>query len=129
MARVLSSRMGNLKALARVVNSLPDPIPQDVQRKRKMVAEFCQILGAEYSCPPGKAIPGLSPRHAQTLERLLAGDSEKQIAAKLGVSRNTVHVYVTALYRHFNVNSRGELLAKFVGNRGALGGSRLAAGA
>ena len=50
----------------------------------------------------------------QTLERLLAGDGEKQIAYQLGLSRHTVHVYIKALYRGFEVSSRGELLAKFI---------------
>jgi DNA-binding CsgD family transcriptional regulator len=50
----------------------------------------------------------------QTLQRLLIGDSEKQIAAHLGVSRHTVHVYVKALYKGFGVSSRGELLALFI---------------
>jgi len=114
MARTASSRLGNVSAMARVVRSLPVPAPEAVTQKRKMVAEFCQLLGAEFSRPPARAVPGLAPRHTQTLERLLAGDSEKQIASLLGVSRNTVHVYVTALYRHFDVSSRGELLARFV---------------
>lgn len=50
----------------------------------------------------------------QTLQRLLAGDSEKQIAAHLGLSPHTIHVYVKALYKRFDVASRGELLARFV---------------
>ena len=53
----------------------------------------------------------LSPRLRQTLVGLVEGNSEKQVAALLGVSRTTVHQYVTALYRHFGVRSRGELLA------------------
>lgn len=57
----------------------------------------------------------LSPREAQTLERLCRGESEKQVATTLGISRNTVHVYVKALYRHFGVGSRSELLARFIG--------------
>jgi DNA-binding CsgD family transcriptional regulator len=100
--------------MARVVRSLPEPASDAITQKRKMVAEFCHLLGAGYSRPPTRSIPGLSNRHAETLEWLLAGDSEKEIAARMGVSRNTVHVYVTALYRHFNVSSRGELLARFV---------------
>jgi DNA-binding CsgD family transcriptional regulator len=56
----------------------------------------------------------LSPRQQQTLELLLAGDSEKQIARKLKLSPHTVHVYVKAIYRSFGVNSRAELLARFV---------------
>ena len=50
----------------------------------------------------------------QTLERLLAGDSEKEIAVRLRLSPHTVHVYVKSLYRRFGVCSRGELFARFV---------------
>lgn len=56
----------------------------------------------------------LPPRLKQTLTCLLAGDSEKQAARRLGLSPHTVHVYVKSLYRRFGVNSRGELLAGFV---------------
>ncbi len=52
----------------------------------------------------------LTPRQRQVLNRLQAGDSEKQIASALGISRNTVHVYIKALYLHFGVSSRGELM-------------------
>lgn len=54
----------------------------------------------------------LPPRMKQTLDELLAGGSEKQIAAKLGISPHTVHNYVKALHQRFEVSSRGELLAK-----------------
>ena len=47
----------------------------------------------------------------------LHGDSEKQIAAKLEVSRHTVHDYAKRLYRYFDAASRGELLAKVNGLR------------
>jgi DNA-binding CsgD family transcriptional regulator len=53
----------------------------------------------------------LSPRLRQTLACLVEGDSEKQVAARLGMSHATAHQYVTALYRRFGVNSRGQLLA------------------
>lgn len=54
---------------------------------------------------------GLSPRLSQTLACLAEGDTEKQVAARLGVSPATAHEYVTALYRRFGVHGRGELLA------------------
>jgi DNA-binding NarL/FixJ family response regulator len=57
---------------------------------------------------------GLSARLRQTLQGLLAGEAEKQIANRLDLSPHTVHVYVKGLYRHFGVSSRGELLARFV---------------
>src|SRR5262245_12911186 len=53
----------------------------------------------------------LSPRLRQTLACLLEGDAEKQVAARLGLSPTTTHQYVTALYRHFGVRSRAQLLA------------------
>ena len=57
------------------------------------------------------ALDRLSPRLRQTLACLLEGDSEKQVAARLGLSPTTIHQYVTALYRHFRVESRAQLLA------------------
>lgn len=53
----------------------------------------------------------LSPRLRQTLAYLLEGDSEKQVAARLGLSHATTHQYVTDLYRRLNVRSRGQLMA------------------
>jgi DNA-binding CsgD family transcriptional regulator len=52
----------------------------------------------------------LSPRLRQTLACLLEGDTEKQVAARLSLSHATTHQYVTALYRHFGVRSRAQLL-------------------
>ena len=57
---------------------------------------------------------GLSPRLRQTLDCLLEGDSEKQVAARLSLSETTIHQYVGALYQHFRVNSRASLLAYFM---------------
>ena len=57
----------------------------------------------------------LSPRQRETLRHLLAGHSEKQIAADMGLSPNTIHTYAKALHRHFGVSTRGELLARWVG--------------
>src|SRR5689334_5355218 len=101
-------RRGSIRAAVRLVNPL-DPAPAtSVDRKRRLVADLCRILGEQlgdgYVAPArhgsgsgnGAAADAvaLSPRMRQTLERLLAGDSEKEIAARLGVSRHTVHVYV-----------------------------------
>lgn len=54
----------------------------------------------------------LPARLHQTLHELLQGASEKQIAIKLNLSQHTIHNYVKALHKRFNVSSRGELLAK-----------------
>lgn len=62
-------------------------------------------------------VQALTPRQQQTLQYLLAGYSEKQIAARLQLSTNTVHHHVKALYRRFGVTSRAELLARWVRHR------------
>jgi DNA-binding CsgD family transcriptional regulator len=93
-----------------------------------MVADLCRLLGSQLNgeaqasqprpiapiFPPPDDGQSLSPRVQQTLTRMLVGDSEKQIAIQLGVSRHTVHCYVKSLYRRFKVSSRGELLARFI---------------
>jgi DNA-binding CsgD family transcriptional regulator len=56
--------------------------------------------------------PQLSPRLEQVLAQLRGGGSEKEIAARLGLSRSTIHEYVKAIYRTFGVNSRAELMAR-----------------
>jgi len=56
----------------------------------------------------------LSPRQRQTLEYLLGGLGEKQIASRMRLSQNTVHHHIKAIHRHFGVCSRSELLAKWV---------------
>jgi DNA-binding CsgD family transcriptional regulator len=62
----------------------------------------------------------LPRREKETLACLLEGDSEKQVATRLGVSSLTVHQYVKSLYRRFRVRSRAELLAYFLRRQRAL---------
>ncbi|HEX4794098.1 MAG TPA: LuxR C-terminal-related transcriptional regulator [Humisphaera sp.] len=57
----------------------------------------------------------LPPRVEQTLELLLAGHSMKQVAYTLGLSPHTVNDYMKILYRRAGVNSRAELLGKYLG--------------
>ena len=63
---------------------------------------------------PHNGLAGLSPRERQTLERLLNGQSYKQIARQLEISPSTVHKYVDSLHRRFGVSTNGELMALFV---------------
>jgi DNA-binding CsgD family transcriptional regulator len=54
----------------------------------------------------------LTPRMRLTLERLLCGESDKEIAMHLGISRHTVHQYCKAIYRAHGVTGRTQLLAR-----------------
>jgi DNA-binding CsgD family transcriptional regulator len=116
MPKESSSRLGDVSALVRASATLAMPVNgESVDRRRRLVAMFCAMLGDQVL--EGKRLssgPALSRRQRQTLELLLAGNAEKQIAARLNISRHTVHVYVKSLYKRFDVNSRPELLAKWV---------------
>jgi len=118
------ARLADFSAVAKVVqSSIPAGAQQPVEQRRRLVAEFCKLVarhahGQEIKPAPQltstdvAALHELAPRLRQTLDRLLAGDSEKQVAAKLGLSRHTVHVYVKSLHKKLGVSSRSELLSR-----------------
>lgn len=110
-------RLGDVGALVRASKSVRvQSAGEGVKHRRRLVAMFCSMLG-EQLLDGKSAVRGsesLSRRERQTLELLLAGDAEKQIASHLSISRHTVHVYVKSLYKRFGVSSRGELLARWV---------------
>jgi DNA-binding CsgD family transcriptional regulator len=64
----------------------------------------------------------LPPRTRQVLRCLLEGDSDKQVAARLGLRPLTVNVHTKAIYRHFGVSGRAELLARWIRRRWGIGG-------
>ena len=123
MLKANDFRLGDVSALVRASKSSASGAT--LESRRRLVAMFCTLLGEQALNGDATAIsiksnrpidPGepLSPRQRQTLELLLAGNAEKQIAGRLNISRHTVHVYVKSLYKRFDVNSRSELLAKWV---------------
>lgn len=76
--------------------------------------EIARMVGgalAEYNEPAPSQLP---PRVRQVLRCLLEGDGDKQIAARLQLSPHTVNQYIKTIYAHFKVNSRPELLARWV---------------
>lgn len=89
------------------------------ERERAMIALvhdiLCTELGSYLTWADEPRIRGLTERRRQVLEALLRGDSEKQIAFALDVGKATVHDHVLGIYKHFDVASRGELLARFIG--------------
>jgi DNA-binding CsgD family transcriptional regulator len=85
--------------------------PGEVRLLEFFHEELGPLIGRQLVSATEPSPETLSPRLRQTLACLVEGDSEKQVAARLGLSPTTVHEYVTALYRRFGVQSRGELLA------------------
>jgi DNA-binding CsgD family transcriptional regulator len=59
----------------------------------------------------------LTPRERQILERLLIGESTREIADAYGLSQQTVKNYVTVIYEKLGVSSRDELHTRDVQSR------------
>jgi DNA-binding CsgD family transcriptional regulator len=99
--------------------------PDFTGRQKAIVAEGYALLAplvggalARFAEPSPAA---LSPRLRQVLRCILEGDGDKQIAARLTISPHTVNQYVKAIFQHFGVQSRAELMARWV-RRGWAGG-------
>jgi DNA-binding NarL/FixJ family response regulator len=55
----------------------------------------------------------LTPSERRVAELVAAGLSNKEVAARLVVSRSTVEAHLTKVYEKVGVRSRSELAAKF----------------
>src|SRR5262245_54050427 len=93
---------------------------------RAVAAEAAAVIAplvggalARFAEPAPSALP---PRTRAVLRCLLEGDGDKQVAARLRLSQLTVNVYTKAIYKHFGVSSRAELLARWVRRRWGIGG-------
>jgi len=104
--------------MVRMMRPLHGTISNPLLRRRRLLADLCRLVGESVGAGRFQRIVApsnnniLPRRQDQTLQHLLDGDSEKQVARKLSLSKHTVHVYVKALYRRYGVSSRAELLAK-----------------
>jgi len=74
-----------------------------------------QLEHFEQRTAPRRGEPRLTPRERDVLRGLLQGASEKQVAAELGISPQTVHGRVKSIYLAYGVTSRSELLVKCLG--------------
>jgi DNA-binding NarL/FixJ family response regulator len=115
-------RVGDMNAILRLMRPLDGTIPDPILRRRRLVADLCRLVGMSVGAElapagspektPRQSIDEMAPRLSQTLELLLKGSSEKQVANQMKLSQHTVHGYVKALYRMYGVSSRAELLAR-----------------
>lgn len=80
-------------------SALPD---EEVETRRPPVREILDT------------IENLRPSQRRVFDLMRDGASEPEIAARLNLSVHTVHSHVKAIYSHFNVHSRAELIARTV---------------
>ncbi len=77
--------------------------------------EIGRLLGNALASAAEPKLTDMTPRQREVLNVVLEGLAEKEAASQLGVSRATVHEHILAIYRHYKVSSRAELMALFIG--------------
>ena len=87
---------------------------RDVAIVRILRDAITPLIGTRLATEEHRSMNGLPRRCRPTMELLLKGESEKEIALQLHRSINTIHQHVRMIYRHFDVSSRAELLAYFI---------------
>lgn len=73
-----------------------------------------RVLSAFGSCEEAET-QRITRREQAVLEELTLGRTVREIAERLDRSPHTVHDHVKALHRKLNANSRGELIARYLG--------------
>lgn len=86
-------------------------------RENALVAEIHSVvagmIGGPLAGPLDPSPTDLPLRTRQVPRCLFEGDSDKQIAMRLGIAAFTVNQHVKRILAHFRVNSRSELLARW----------------
>ena len=72
------------------------------------------VVASDAEPPEADDDAALSRAQSRVLKFALTGLTEKQIALRLHRSPHTVHSHLRAIYRHFCVSSRAELLARAI---------------
>ncbi|QEH38581.1 Bacterial regulatory protein, luxR family [Aquisphaera giovannonii] len=88
------------------------------ERETTIVHETCAAITSLMGGPLARfrepSPADLPPRARQVLACFLEGDSDKQVARRLGISAHTVNQYAKRIFAHFGVQSRTELLARWI---------------
>jgi DNA-binding CsgD family transcriptional regulator len=78
------------------------------------MAALAPMIGGPLSGSIEPSPTDLAPQVRRVLRCLLEGDSDKQIALRMRLSRHTVNQYTKVIYRHFRVRGRSELMARWI---------------
>lgn len=97
----------------------PEEIIQAVAEVRSggapMTPEIARMVVRSFQTPPPTSeVEGLTPREAEILTLLAKGLSNKEIAAKLGVSAGTVRNHLANVFRKLHVRCRTEAAMKYI---------------
>jgi DNA-binding CsgD family transcriptional regulator len=85
-----------------------------IQAYRNAIRYSAALAAREDSAPPSLdslTALGLTRRQAEVVQQLATGASDREIAARLGLSHRTVQKHVEHCYRHLGVRSRSDAAA------------------
>jgi DNA-binding CsgD family transcriptional regulator/pimeloyl-ACP methyl ester carboxylesterase len=115
VSRDLASRLPNGR-LVMVEGSQPALFVEDTEAIVRLLVDFFSDgtaptgdqLGAAAELPDGR---GLSPREREVLRLVAAGESNAEIARRLGISAHTVERHVANIYRKIDARGRADATA------------------
>ncbi|RYD30585.1 MAG: LuxR family transcriptional regulator [Verrucomicrobiaceae bacterium] len=87
--------------------------PREARMMHIMLTEMPWLHEVDMPHAAARNVPRLSPRQRIIINQLVSGYSRKSIASELGVTENTIHGHARDIYRHFDVHSQAELVARF----------------
>ena len=98
---------------------LKNAVDLDLANAIKRVAKGEKVLDAQLSRPvalKGEREGGLTPRELDVLQRIVAGKSNKEIAAELNLSVNTVSVHRANIMDTLGIHKTAELVVYAIRN-------------
>ena len=114
--RVLA-RLGAAQRMLKKENEAAQAFAEARKRARRLGARALLMMidaceGAPVKAAPGAAWSGLSPRQRDVARQLQAGLTNKEIAAKLGLSVRTVDMHVAHVLSRLGCRTRAEAAGK-----------------
>jgi len=98
---------------------LKNAMDLDLVNAIKRAAKGEQVLDPQLARPAalkGEREGGLTPRELEVLQRIVAGKSNKEIAAELGLSTNTVSVHRANIMDALGIHKTAELVVYAIRN-------------
>jgi DNA-binding NarL/FixJ family response regulator len=98
---------------------LKNAVDLDLANAIKRVAQGEKVLDPQVARPAtlkGEREGGLTPRELEVLQRIVAGKSNKEIAAELNLSANTVSVHRANIMEALGIHKTAELVVYAIRN-------------
>ncbi len=77
-----------------------------------MTPSIARKVVQHFTPKPKKTASGLTQRQQDIVQGIVDGLSYKLVAARLGISIDTVRTHIKHIYRALNINSKGELIRR-----------------